>query len=92
MADHPDNALIHSLPGMGAILTEEFIACTGDIRRFASADALACAAALVPVQRQSGKRAGWRRAYGGDKALKRILYQGAFCAVATGHPLSKGCL
>lgn len=89
LADHPDSALIRSLPGMGVVLTAEFIACTGDVRRFASADALACAAGLAPVQRQSGKRAGWRRAYGGDKTLKRVLYQGAFCAVATGHPLSK---
>lgn len=89
LADHPDGALIRSLPGMGAVLTAEFIACTGDIRRFGSADALASAAGLAPVQRQSGKRAGWRRAYGGDKALKRVFYQSAFCAVTTKDPLSK---
>lgn len=86
---HPDGALIRSLPGMGAVLTAEFIACTGDIRRFDSADALASAAGLAPVLRQSGKRAGWRRAFGGDKALKRVFYQSAFCAVATKDPLSK---
>ena len=79
LADHPDGALIRSLPGMGAVLAAEFVACVGDIRRFASADALASAAGLAPVQRQSGKRAGWRRAYGG----------GAFCAVTTRDPLSK---
>ena len=89
LADHPDGALIRSLPGMGAVLAAEFIACTGDIRRFGSADALACAAGLAPVQRQSGKRNGWRRALGGDKALKRVFYQSAFCAVSTGDPLSK---
>ena len=89
LADHPDGALIRSLPGMGAVLTAEFIACVGDIRRFGSADALASAAGLAPVQRQSGKRAGWRRAYGGDKALKRVFYQSAFCAVTTRDPLSK---
>ena len=86
---HPDGALIRSLPGMGAVLAAEFLACTGDIRRFASADALASAAGLAPVLRQSGKRTGWRRAFGGDKALKRALYQSAFCAVTTGDPLSK---
>ena len=74
---------------MGAVLAAEFIAYTGDIRRFASADALASAAVLAPVQRQSGKRNGWRRALGGDKALKRVFYQSAFCAVATKDPLSK---
>jgi transposase len=89
LANHPDGALIRSLPGMGAVLAAEFIACTGDIQRFRSADALASAAGLAPVLRQSGKRAGWRRAYGGDKALKRVFYQSAFCAVSIGDPLSR---
>lgn len=86
---HPDGALIRSLPGMGAVLSAEFIACVGDIRRFASADALASAAGLAPVIRQSGKSKGWRRANGGDKALKRVFFQSAFCAVSTKDPLSK---
>jgi len=89
LADHPDGALIRSLPGMGAVLAAEFLACIGDIRRFASADALASAAGLAPVQRQSGRRAGWRRAFSGDKALKRVFYQSAFCAVSTKDPLSR---
>ncbi|MGR3360538.1 MAG: IS110 family transposase [Paracoccus sp. (in: a-proteobacteria)] len=76
LAVHPDGALIQSLPGMGAVLVAEFIACVGDIRRFPSADALASAAGLAPVIRQSGRKAGWRRTYGGDKALKRVFYQG----------------
>lgn len=89
LTDHPDGALIRSLPGMGVVLTAEFLAAIGNIERFASADALAAAAGLAPVQRQSGKRAGWRRAYGGDKALKRVFYQSAFCAVTGKDPLSK---
>ena len=89
LSDHPDNALIRSLPGMGVVLTAEFLAAIGNIERFASADALAAAAGLAPVQRQSGKRAGWRRAYGGDKVLKRVFYQSAFCAVTQKDPLSK---
>jgi len=88
-AVHPDGALIQSLPGMGAVLAAEFIACVGDIRRFPSADALASAAGLAPVIRQSERKAGWRRTYGGDKALKRVFYQGAFCAVCRKDPLSK---
>ncbi|MFU0507593.1 IS110 family transposase [Pseudaminobacter sp. NGMCC 1.201702] len=86
---HPDGALIRSLPGMGAVLAAEFIACTGDFRRFASADRLAVAAGLAPVLRQSGKRTGGRRAFGGDKALKRVFFQSAFCAVSPKDPLSK---
>ena len=89
LAVHPDGALIQSLPGMGAVLAAEFIACIGDIRRFPSADALASAAGLAPVIRQSGRKASLRRTFGGDKALKRVFYQGAFCAVCRKDPLSK---
>ena len=74
---------------MGAILTAEFLAAVGDMGRFTSADALTSAAGLAPVQRQSGNRSDWRRAYGGDKAFKRAFYQSAFCAVSTKDPLSK---
>lgn len=90
LAGSPDGARIPSRPGMGAGLVTEFVACAGDIWRFASTDALASAAGLATVQRPSGKRAGWRRAYGGDKALKRFCYQNAFGAVTTADPLSPG--
>ncbi|MFW5881004.1 MAG: transposase [Roseicyclus sp.] len=65
------------------------IADIGDIRRFRSADALAAAAGLTPVLRQSGKSHAIRRANGGDKALKRVFYQSSFVALAT--PESKAC-
>ncbi|AFL51732.1 transposase [Sinorhizobium fredii] len=87
--DHPDGALIRSLPGMGAVLTAELIANIGTIDRFPSADALASAAGLAPVIRQSGMSRNWRRAHGGDKALKRVFFQSAFCAVSTRDPLTK---
>ncbi|AFL51286.1 transposase [Sinorhizobium fredii] len=87
--DHLDGALIRSLPGMGAELTAELIANIGTIDRFPSADALASAAGLAPVIRQSGMSRNWRRAHGGDKALKRVFFQSAFCAVSTRDPLSK---
>ena len=89
LSDHPDGALISSLLGMGVVLTAEFLAALGNIGRFSSADALAAMAGLPPIQRQSGKCAGWRRAYGGDKAPKRVFYQSAFCAVTQKDPLSK---
>jgi transposase len=78
---HPDGALIRSLPGMGAILTAEFIALVGDHHRFTSGDALAAASGLAPVLSQSGKIRYSRSALGGDKALKRVFYQSAFCAI-----------
>jgi transposase len=78
---HPDAALIRSLPGMGATLTAEFIAQAGPLGRFRSADALAAAAGLAPVLRQSGKVRFNRRPSGGSKALKRVFYQSAFCSL-----------
>ena len=81
LTHHPDAALIRSLPGMGAVLTAEFIAEAGTIRRFASADALAAAAGLAPVLRQSGKVRFLRRPTGGNKALTQVFYQAAFCSL-----------
>jgi transposase len=83
LARHPDAALIRSLPGMGAVLTAEFIAEAGTITRFRSADALAAAAGLAPVLRQSGKVRFLRRPAGGNKGLKRVFYQSAFCSLNT---------
>lgn len=80
---HPDAALIRSLPGMGAVLTAELIAEAGNLSRFRSADALASAAGIAPVLRQSGKTRFLRRPNGGNKGLKRIFYQSAFCSL--GH-------
>lgn len=88
LAVHPDGALIRSLPGMGVVLAAEFLAHLGTIQRFHSADALAAAAGLAPVLRQSGRRRALRRATGGDRALKRALFQSAFCAVMTRDPVS----
>jgi transposase len=81
LARHPDAALIRSLPGMGAVLTADFIAQAGSIERFKSCDALAAAAGLAPVLRQSGKVRFLRRAAGGNKDLKRIFYQSAFASL-----------
>jgi transposase len=84
---HPDGALIRSLPGMGAVLTAEFIAEAGTIDRFPTADKLAAAAGLAPVLKQSGRSRALRRALGGNKHLKRVFYQSAFCSLR--HPTSR---
>lgn len=54
LAAHPDGTLIRSLPAVGVVSPAKVIACTGDIARFDSPDALAAAAGLAPVLRQSG--------------------------------------
>ncbi|MBX6387096.1 MAG: IS110 family transposase [Microbispora sp.] len=87
LARHPDAALVLSLPGMGAVLTAELIAEAGTLSRFRSADALAAAAGVAPVLRQSGKMRFLRRPNGGSRGLKRVFYQSAFCSL--GHPDSK---
>lgn len=79
---HPDAALIRSLPGMGVVLTAELIAEAGNLSRFRSADALASAAGMAPVLRQSGRTRFLRRPNGGNKGLKRIFYQSAFCSLS----------
>jgi transposase len=84
---HPDAALIQSLPGMGVTLAAEFIAEAGSIERFPTPDKLAAAAGLTPVLRQSGKVRYLQRAHGGNKTLKRVFFQSAFCSLS--HPDSK---
>ncbi len=76
-----DAALIRSLPGMGVVLTAELIAEAGNLSRFRSADALASAAGTAPVLRQSGRTRFLRRPNGGNKGLKRVFYQSAFCSL-----------
>jgi transposase len=87
LARHPDAALIRTLPGMGAVLTAELIAEAGGLTRFRSADALAAAAGIAPVLRQSGKTRFLRRPSGGNKGLKRVFHQSAFCSLR--HPDSR---
>jgi transposase len=87
LARHPDAALIQSLPGMGVTLAAEFIAEAGSIARFPTPDKLAAAAGLAPVLRQSGKVRYLKRAHGGNRTLKRVFFQSAFCSLS--HPDSK---
>lgn len=78
---HPDAALILSLPGMRAILAAEFLAEAGTLDRFGTAGRLASAAGLAPVLQQSGKTRYLRRATTGSKTLKFVFYQSSFCAL-----------
>ena len=66
---------------MGATLTAEFLAVAGGITRYPTADQLASAAGLAPTLQQSGKVRYLQRATGGDRTLKRVFYQSAFCAL-----------
>lgn len=81
LANHPDAALVMTLPGMGAVLTAEFLAVAGGIARFPSGDHLAAAAGMAPALNQSGKIRYLQRPLAGDRTLKRVFYQSAFCAL-----------
>ena len=81
LAGHPDAALVETLPGMGTVLTAEFLAVAGGITRFPSGDHLAAAAGMAPALRQSGKVRYLQRPLAGDRVLKRVVFQSAFCAL-----------
>jgi transposase len=75
-------AIIRTLPGMGPCLTAEFLAEASDfLGRFGSADRLAAAAGIAPVLRASGASAHQRRAKRGNRVLKQVFYQSAFCSL-----------
>lgn len=78
--------IVKSMPGMGAIFSAEFVAEVGNIERFASADALAAAAGMAPVLRESGSSSHLRRSRRGNGVLKRALYRSAFSASAHHAP------
>jgi transposase len=81
---HPLAEIVVSLPGMGPLLGAEFLVAVGDPRAFGSAEKLAAYAGLVPAARDSGKRVGnHRRMRGGNKLLKKVLYQAAFSSLRT---------
>jgi len=88
LATIPQAAIIRTLPGMGACLTAEFLAEASDLGRFGSADRLAAAAGIAPVLRASGASVHQRRAKRGNRILKRVFYQSAFCSL-TASEVSK---
>jgi transposase len=62
VAANPKGNIVRTLPGMGVVLSAEFLAEIGDLGRLGSADQLAAAAGLAPVLRSSGAIAYQRRA------------------------------
>lgn len=86
LSERPEARIVRSMPGMGAVFTAEFLAEVGDLSRFASADALAAAAGLVPVTRESGNSSFQRRARRGNRSLKHVMFWSAFRCVARHKP------
>lgn len=82
----PSGEVVRSMPGMGLVLTAEFLAEAGDASRFVSADRLAAAAGIVPVLRASGGVSYQRKGRRGNRVLKRIFYRSAFSAISCHGP------
>ena len=57
-AQHPQAAIIESLPGFGPILGASLLVSAGNLANYPSAGHLAAAAGLVPVPNDSGRRTG----------------------------------
>lgn len=57
-SEHPQAAIIASMPGLGPFLGASLLVGANDLRAFPSAGHLAAAAGLVPVPNDSGRRTG----------------------------------
>jgi transposase len=79
---HPSAEVIVSMPGIGVLLGAEFLAATGDMRRFASADQLASLAGVTPVPRDSGRVSGnLHRPQRYSRPLQRVFYTSALISI-----------
>jgi transposase len=81
LTHHPEAPFIQSLPGMGVVTSAEFLAHAGSMTRYTSAHHLAAYAGLAPVLRQTGRTCFLSRPLGGNKELKRALYQSTQVAI-----------
>lgn len=83
--EHRHATVIRSLPGMGTLLSVEFIAATGgDLDAFGTADRLASFAGLSPVPGDSGRVSGnMRRPRRYHRGLLRAFYLSAMASLRT---------
>lgn len=79
---HPSAEVIVSMPGIGVLLGAEFIAATGKISRFTSADQLASLAGVTPLPRDSGRVSGnLHRPQRYSRPLQRVFYTSALISI-----------
>jgi transposase len=75
---HPQAAIIQSMPGFGPILGATLLVAAGDLAAFPSAGHLAAAAGLVPVPNDSGRRSGnLHRPRRYSRSLRHVFYLSA---------------
>ncbi|MFI6392559.1 IS110 family transposase [Nonomuraea sp. NPDC050540] len=79
---HPSAEVICSMPGIGVMLSAEFIAATGKMSRFTSADQLASFAGVTPQPRDSGRVSGnLHRTQRYSRPLQRVFYTSALLSI-----------
>jgi transposase len=77
-AQHPQAAIIQSMPGFGPFLGASLLVGAGDLRAFPTAGHLAAAAGLVPVPNDSGRRSGnLHRPQRYSRPLRHVFYLSA---------------
>src|ERR1019366_2906146 len=84
---HPQAAIIQSMPGFGPILGASLLVGAGDLRAFPTAGHLAAAAGLVPVPNDSGRRSGnLHRPKRYSRPLRHVFYLSAQTSMMRSGP------
>lgn len=84
---HPQAAIIRSMPGFGPILGASLLVGAGDLRAFRSPGHLAAAAGLVPVPNDSGRRSGnLHRPKRYRRPLRHVFYLSAQTSMLRAGP------
>jgi transposase len=86
-SEHPQAAIIQSMPGFGPFLGASLLVGAGDLRAFPSAGHLAAAAGLVPVPNDSGRRTGnLHRPLRYSRPLRHVFYLSAQTSMMRAGP------
>ena len=86
-AEHPQAAIIQSMPGFGPFLGASLLVGANDLRAFPSAGHLAAAAGLVPVPNDSGRRTGnLHRPLRYSRSLRHVFYLSAQTSMMRAGP------
>lgn len=86
-AEHPQAAIIQSMPGFGPFLGASLLVGANDLRAFPSAGHLAAAAGLVPIPNDSGRRTGnLHRPLRYSRSLRHVFYLSAQTSMMRAGP------
>ena len=83
--------LLTTIPGVGKVLAQTFIAATSGFERFNNPRAFACHAGIAPFQYTSGTSIQGRKrvSHRANKRLKSLLHMAALCCIRIKGPLKE---